>query len=67
MAFNYNINVTGDCSGSSEGAIDLFIDGGSQPYTVEWIIPVLNTDIILSSVTKTNLIADTYSIKITDS
>lgn len=67
MAFNYNINVTGDCSGSSDGVIDLFITGGSRPYTVQWIMPVLNTDIILSSVTKTNLIADTYSIKITDS
>lgn len=67
MAFNYNINVTGDCSGSSDGVIDLFITGGSQPYTVQWITPALTTDIILSSVTKTNLIADTYSIKITDS
>lgn len=67
MAFNYNINVTGDCSGTSNGVIDLFIDGGSQPYTVQWITPALTTDIILSSVTKTNLIADTYSIQITDS
>jgi hypothetical protein len=67
MAFIYNINVTGDCSGSSDGVINLFITGGSQPYTVQWITPVLTTDIILSSVTKTNLNADTYSIKITDS
>jgi hypothetical protein len=67
MAFNYNINVTGDCSGLSDGVIDLFITGGSQPYTVQWITPALTTDIILSSVTKTNLIADTYSIQITDS
>jgi hypothetical protein len=67
MAFNYNINVTGDCSNTSDGVIDLFIAGGSLPYTVQWILPSLSTDIILSSVTKTNLVGGTYSIKITDS
>lgn len=67
MAFNYNINVTGDCTGSSNGVINLVISGGSEPYIVQWITPALSTDIILSSVTKTNLVADTYSIQVTDS
>ena len=67
MAFSYNINVTGDCSGSSNGVIDLSISGGSQPFTVEWITPALATDIVLTSVTKTNLVGATYSIKVTDS
>jgi hypothetical protein len=67
MAFNYNINVTGDCSGTSGGIINLIITGGSEPYTVQWITPELSTDIILSSVTKTNLAANTYSIQVTDS
>ena len=67
MAFNYNINVTGDCNNTSGGIINLGISGGSQPYTVQWITPVLPTDIILSSVTKTNLVGGTYSIKVTDS
>jgi len=67
MAFNYIVNVTGDCQNTSSGVIDLFIDGGSLPYTVQWIEPVLSTDIILSSVTKTNLYGTTYSIQVTDS
>jgi uncharacterized protein (DUF2141 family) len=67
MAFNYNINVTGDCLHTSSGVIDLSISGGSQPYTVQWIEPVLPTNIILSSLTKTNLYSTTYSIKVTDS
>lgn len=67
MAFNYTINVTGDCQNTSSGIIDLIITGGTLPYTVQWIDPVLNTDIVLSSVTKTNLYGTTYSLKITDS
>jgi len=67
MAFNYNINVTGDCNNTSNGIINLGISGGSQPYTVQWITPELTTDIILSSVTKSNLVSATYSIKVTDS
>jgi hypothetical protein len=67
MAFNYNINVTGDCNNTSDGIINFIVSGGSLPYTVQWIDPVLPTDIILSSVTKTNLVSDTYSIKVTDS
>jgi hypothetical protein len=67
MALNYNINVTGDCSGTSDGVINLIITEGSEPYIVQWITPELSTDIVLSSVTKTNLAANTYSIKVTDS
>jgi hypothetical protein len=66
MAFNYNINVTGDCNNTSDGIINLGISGGSAPYTVQWITPQYPTNIVLSSVTKTNLVSDTYSIKITD-
>ena len=67
MAFSYNINVTGDCSGSSNGVIDLIISDGSQPFTIQWITPALATDIVLTSVTKTNLVSATYSIIVTDS
>ena len=68
MAFNYNINVTGDCLNTSSGIIDLFIFGGSQPYTIQWITPALSTDInVVSSVTKTNLVSGTYSIRVNDS
>ena len=67
MAFNYKINVTGDCNNTSDGIINFIVSGGSLPYTIQWIDPVLPTDIILSSVTKTNLASGTYSIKVTDS
>lgn len=67
MAFNYNINVTGDCQNNGSGIIDLSINGGSEPYVVQWIDPILNTDIIVSSLTKTNLYGTTYAIQVTDS
>lgn len=67
MAFNYIINVTGDCNNTSDGIINFIVSGGSQPYTVQWVEPVFPTEIILSSVTKTNLVGGTYSIKVTDS
>jgi hypothetical protein len=67
MAFNYIINVTGDCNNTSDGIINFIVSGGSQPYTVQWVEPAFPTEIILSSVTKTNLVGGTYSIKVTDS
>jgi hypothetical protein len=68
MAFNYIINVTGDCQNNGSGIIDLIISGGSEPYTVQWLEPALTTNIgVFSSVTKTNLYGTTYSIQVTDS
>jgi len=67
MAFNYTINVTGDCQNNGSGIIDLLVTGGTSPYVVQWIEPVLTTDIILSSLTKTNLYGTTYTIQVTDS
>ena len=68
MAFNYIINVTGDCNNTSDGIINLIISGGSSPYTVQWVDPVLSTDFnVISSVTKTNLVSGTYSISVNDS
>jgi hypothetical protein len=67
MAFNYTINVTGDCQNNASGIINLILTGGTVPYAVQWIDPVLNTDIVLSSVTKTNLYGTTYTVQVTDS
>lgn len=80
MAFNYIINVTGDCQNTGSGIIELFVDGGSAPYVVQWIDPVLPTDvmtpiplpieddnIIVPPLIKNNLYATTYIIQITDS
>lgn len=67
MAFNYNINVTGDCLNISSGIIELSITGGSEPYVVQWINPVLPTNITSSSIIKPNLYGTTYTIQVTDS
>ena len=67
MALNYTINVTGDCFNTSNGVIDLTMSNGTSPYTVQWIEPSFPTNIILSSITKTNLVGGTYSIEVTDS
>ena len=34
--FNYLVSVTGDCSHTSAGAINIYVSGGTPPYTVEW-------------------------------
>jgi hypothetical protein len=68
MAFNYIINVTGDCQNNSSGVIDLLVYDGSSPYTIEWISPVLTTNTqVTGTVTKTGLLSNTYAIKVTDS
>ena len=39
--FNFNYNVTdASCSGSNDGAIDMSVNGGSQPYTYLWSSPI---------------------------
>ena len=68
MAFNYIVNVTGDCQNTSSGVINLLVSDGTSPYTIEWIDPILSTDIqVTGVVTKTGLFSDTYAIKVTDS
>jgi hypothetical protein len=67
MAFDYIIKVTGDCQNNGSGIIDLFITGGSEPYVVQWVQPVLSTNLTSSSVIKTNLFSNTYTVQVTDS
>ena len=68
VAFNYNISVTGDCSNTNVGSISLTLFGGSPPYTVNWIDPVLSPDIItIDAAIKTGLSATTYSVRAIDS
>lgn len=40
MALNYNITVTGDCSNNNSGAFNLYVSGGTPPYTVQFTDPV---------------------------
>jgi YVTN family beta-propeller protein len=67
-AFNYIISVTGDCQNTNSGSISLFLTGGSEPYTVEWIEPNLGVDIItIAPSVRTSLSAYTYSVRVNDS
>ena len=67
-AFEYNIILTGDCQNTNSGAIEIYLTGGTDPYTVEWISPNLGTDIVttLPSI-RTSLSADTYGLRVNDS
>lgn len=60
--FGYNFSVTGDCSNSNSGAINITLSGGVAPYTVDWINPNIGTGGY-----KAGLSADTYVVRINDS
>jgi hypothetical protein len=67
-AFSYNISLTGDCSNDGSGAILLSLNGGTPPFTVEFLSPITNT---YTNVTEpllvTGLFADNYNLRVNDS
>ena len=66
---NYNVLVTGDCQSNSSGAIALSINGGSEPYTVQWVTPNLGTDVITTpqQSIRASLSSGTYLVTVNDS
>lgn len=67
-AFLYNISVTGDCSNTNVGSIEISFTGGTSPYTVEWVEPNLGTDVVtINPSIRTGLSADTYALRVNDS
>jgi len=66
---NYNISVTGDCQNTNSGEISLLINGGSPPYTVQWVSPNLGTDynVNLYPSVRTSLNSNTYFVTVNDS
>jgi len=65
---NANISVTGDCQSTGSGSISLSINGGSPPYTVQWVSPNLGTDVItVQPSIRTSLNSDTYIVTVNDS
>ena len=67
-AFQYTIALTGDCSNTDSGEIQLLIFGGTPPYTIEWVSPSLGTDVVTTNPSvRTSLSADTYSVRVNDS
>ena len=67
-AFNYTISITGDCLSLSAGSASILAYGGTPPYTIDWQVPNLGSDVvtILPSV-RTSLSAGTYGVLVNDS
>jgi hypothetical protein len=66
--FDYNIVITGDCSNTNSGVINLYLIGGTPPYTVEWISPYYPAVIVDEEpAVITNLSAGTYVTRVNDS
>lgn len=68
-AFNYIIQLTGDCQNTGAGVISILPTGGTAPYTVEWSNPNLGVDYpinLLPSV-RSGLTAGTYQLRVNDS
>jgi hypothetical protein len=66
--FNYTITITGDCTNTNSGIISILPFGGTPPYTVEWILPSLGSDIVTTnSSIRTNLGSTTYAVRLNDS
>lgn len=68
MALTYTVSITGDCSNTNSGIIELFPLSGVSPYTVDWYSPSITTDTgVTTSSIVSGLSAGTYSVLITDS
>lgn len=65
--FNYNLVITGDCSNTNSGVINLYLTGGTPPYTVEWISPSYAPQVITNDpAILTGLSGGTYVTRVND-
>lgn len=65
---NYNVSVSGDCFNNGSGALNLFINSGTPPYTVEFVTPSFPTQIVTTNpATLTNLESNVYQLRVNDS
>ena len=60
--FAYNFTVTGDCSNTNSGAINISLSGGVAPYTIDWVNPNIGIGQF-----KDGLAAGTYIVRVNDS
>jgi hypothetical protein len=66
---NYIISVTGDTTSSGIGAIKISnnsVSGNQETYLFDWVEPNLNYDYNVSSSTRTNLVAGSYLVKVSN-
>ena len=61
-AFEYLLSVTGDCTNTGSGIINVSLTGGVEPYIIDFVSPNLGT-----GSTKTNLVGGVYTIRVNDS
>jgi hypothetical protein len=65
---NYNITVTGDCSNNNSGAFNLYVSGGTPPYTVEFFNPVYAPQTIIAQpASLVGLASNVYQLRVNDS
>lgn len=65
-SFNYIISTTGACQ--TTGSISLLLEGGTPPYTVQWITPNLGVDTVYFTPSVRNgLSAGEYTVNVNDS
>ena len=69
-AFQYQLNITGDCNSQGVGIISIIPDGGTPPYTIEWVSPSLPpVQTVAEGIesVRTGLYPGTYVINLNDS
>ncbi len=65
---NYNIAVTGDCSSNNSGAFNLYVSGGTPPYTVQFVNPVYSPQTIITQpASLVGLASNVYQLRVNDS
>lgn len=67
-AFDYIIQVQGDCQNLGLGEISISLVGGTPPYTVEWVSPDLGSDILTTEPSvRYYLNSGDYAVRVNDS
>lgn len=67
MPFIYNITLTGDCTNTNSGGLNLLLTEGASPYTITWNTPPFSTTTFTSSYNLSGLSAGTYNFNLSDS
>ena len=69
---DYNFFLTGDCSNTASGAVNISVTGASPPFSIVWVDPISGNTFTSQTISTpvysvTGLTAGTYSFRLTDS